>query len=324
MVRLQPLELCIGVRVPASQPNQYARAGDELARSPSMKAMPAKALTTVCLGIVLLPVIAFAQLQTPAEQAEVALRARVNEFLQYHVDGNFRKAYEMVADDTKDEYFNTGKARLTDFKIIDIKFTDNFTKAAVTATMSKTISVLGQDMPISSPSTTNWKIENGKWVWYSDVKVASVNPISVATPFGAAAPTPPVKSNDGGIPGLPKDLDEKSIANAAKNILQQLGIDKKEATLAVDKPSDDKVVFHNGMPGSVQLELSAPEIPGLTAKLEQSIVRSGGDVSVLFHYEPAVSAQRRDPVIVQLVVQPTNQTFAIRINFAGPVPASPK
>jgi hypothetical protein len=295
-----------------------------LALSTSFKPMPVRSFSTIWLGIVLLPLTAFGQLQTPAEQAEIALRARVTEFLQYHVDGDFRKAYDLVADDTKEEYFNTGKARLNGFKIDHIEFTDNFTKAAVTATMSKTVSVLGQEMPLSTPSTTTWKIENGKWVWYNDVKAVSVKPLSAASPLGPPQPAAASGSKDSGNGGLPKDLDEKSIAAAAKNILQQVRIDKKEAALAIDKPSEDRVIFHNGMPGSVQLELSAPEVPGFTAKLEQSIVRPGGDVAVVFHYEPGASAGRRDPIAVQLVVQPTNQAFSIRVNFAAPGPVPQK
>lgn len=278
----------------------------------------------IALSAIFLPMIALGQLQTPAEQAEVALRARVTEFLQYHVDGNFRKAYDMVADDTKEEYFNTGKSRLTGFKIGDIKFTDNFTKATVTATMSKTVAVVGQEMPITTPSTTTWKIENGKWVWYNDVKVSSVNPLDLSSVLGPAPAAAAPKNNDKDTGGLPKNLDEKAIAAAAKSILQQVSVDRKEATLATDKPSEDKVVFHNGMPGSVQLELNAPAIPGFTAKLEQSNVRAGGDVPVVFRYEPGDSAVRKDPITVQLVVQPTNQSFMIRVNFAAPGPVPQK
>ena len=113
------------------------------------------------------------------------------------------------------------------------------------------------------PSTTTWKIENGKWVWYNDVKVSSINPLDLSSVLGPAPAAAAPKNNDEGTGGLPKDLDEKAIAAAAKGILQQVSVDKKEVTLATDKPSEDKVVFHNGMPGSVQLELSAPEIPGL-------------------------------------------------------------
>ncbi len=288
--------------------------------------MPIKHL--IAFSVVFLPLVVLGQEQTPAEAADQALRARVTEFLQYHVEGNFRKAYDMVADDTKEEYFNTGKSRLKGFKIGDIKFTDNFTKATVTATMSKTIAVVGQEIPVNMPSTTTWKIENGKWVWYNDVKVSSANPLDLSSALGpapaAAAATAP-KNNDKDTGGLPKDLDEKAIAAAAKSILQQVSVDKKEATLATDKPSEDKVIFHNGMPGSVQLELSAPEIAGFTVKLEQSNVRAGGDVPVVFHYQPGdTPAGRRDPIIVRLVVQPTNQAFTIRVNFAAPGPVTQK
>jgi len=278
----------------------------------------------IAFSIILLPWIASGQQQTPAEAADQALRARVTEFLQYHVDGNFRKAYDMVADDTKDDYFNSGKARLTGFKIGDIKFSDDFTKATVAATMSKTMAVLGQELSMTTPSTTTWKIENGKWVWYNDVKVSSENPIDLTAVLGPAPAAAKPKNNGQDTGGLPKDLDEKALAAATKSILQQVSVDKNEATLATDKPSQDQVIFHNGMPGSVQLELTAPDIPGFSAKLGQPNVRGGGDAPLEFRYEPASPAERRDPITVRLVVQPLNQAFVIRVNFAAsPVPQKP-
>jgi hypothetical protein len=264
--------------------------------------------------------MAFGQ-QTPPPEVEQALRARVTEFLQYHVDGNFRKAYDMVAEDTKDHYFNTGKVQLRGFKIDDIRFTDNFTKASVTATMSKTVTVVGQEIPVSTPSTITWKIENGKWVWYEEPKPPS-------TPLGLAFPTPPATAPAKGAgnadPALPKDFNDQTIAAAARSILQQISVDKKEITLAADKTSEDRVVFHNGMPGSVQVELTAPSIPGFSAKLEQSTVRAAGDAPVVFRYDPTGQTARPDPINVQLMVQPLNQVFVIRVNFAAPGPVVPK
>jgi hypothetical protein len=268
------------------------------------------------LPVLLLPLIAFGQ-QAPPPEVEQALRARVTEFLQYHVDGNFRKAYDMVAEDTKDRYFNTGKVQLRGFKIDDIKFADDFTKASVTATMSKTVMVVGQEIPIATPSTITWKIENGKWVWYDEPKPPS-------TPLGFAFPSPasaaPANGPDNGDPALPKDFNDQTIAAAARSILQQVSVDKKEITLAADKASEERVVFHNGMPGSVQVELTAPEIPGFSAKVEPSIVRAAADVPVVFRYEPGDLKARPDPINVQLMVQPLNQLFVIRVNFAAAAP----
>jgi len=266
-------------------------------------------------AMVLLPLLLLAQAPGQAE-AEQALRARVTEFLQYHVDGNFRKAYDMVATDTQEDYFNTGKIQIKGFTIDDVQFSDNFTKASIRTTISRNMNVAGQDFPVLMPSITTWKIENNKWVWY---KVASKTP---DTPFGpgalpSALGIAPTASAD---PALPKDFNDKTIADAARSILQQVSVDKNEVTLASDKVSEAKVVLHNGMTGSVQAEVSVPQIPGLTAKLEQSIVRAAGNVTLLLRYEPGGQRAPSAPANVQLTVQPLDQVFVIRVNFASPTP----
>jgi hypothetical protein len=274
-------------------------------------------IASIAVFTVSLPLLALAQAAPP--EVDQALRARVTEFLQYHVDGNFRKAYEMVAEDTKDNYFTAGKVQLLGFKIDAVKFTDNFTRASVTATMSKTMSVAGQDFTMATPSTTTWKIENGKWVWYSDVpdvRTTPMTPASATLPATGAAP----KSADNSNGGLPKDFNEQTLADAARSILQQIIVDKREITLAADQPSEQKVMIHNGMSGAVQLELSAPEVPGFTAKLEQSMLKAAGDAAIVFRYEPGTPAARRNPIDVQLGVQPLNQIFTIRVNFPAPGP----
>lgn len=263
---------------------------------------------------ILLPLMAFGQQPTAAE-ADKALRARVTEFLQYHVEGNFRKAYDLVADDTKDDYFNSGKVQLKGFTIDKLAFNDDFTRATVTARLSRTMNVIGQEFEGMVPSVTTWKIENGKWVWSNDVKVVGNTPMDPATGQRPTA-TPPA-GNDASS-DLPKVFDDRTLANAAQSILQQVGVDRREVTLSSNRVSEDKVIFHNGMPGSVQLELGVPDIPGFTAKVEQMFIRAGADVPVVFRYEPGDPARRRgEPVTVQLVVQPLNQTYTIRVNFVA-------
>ncbi len=270
-------------------------------------------IALILLSILLLPLIVGAQ--TPAQEADQALRARVTEFLQDHVDGNFRKAYEMVADDTKDQYFSVGKVKLLGFKVGDIKFDDNFDKATVSMTVSKMFNIQGQDIPVQVPSTTTWKIENGKWVWYDNAKKGTLL---------AGVPLPPpaatVNSDAAEDGGLPKELNEKVIAAATQSILREVSVDKKEVTLVTDKPSEEQVVFHNGMTGSVQLELNAPEVPGFSAKLAQTIAKAAGDVPVVLRYEPGDGPGRSDPIDVRLTVQPLNQVFVIRVRFAAKSP----
>jgi len=275
--------------------------------------MPAR--ITSMFALVLLPLLLLAQAPGQAE-AEKAVRARVTEFLQYHVDGNFRKAYDMVATDTQEDYFNTGKVQIKGFTIDDVQLSDNFTRASVRTTISRTMNVSGHDFPVMMPSTITWKIENDKWVWY---KVVSQNP---AMPFGpnslpSAAGAAPTATADA---ALPKDFNDKTIADAARSILQQVSVDRNEVTLQSDKVSEAKVVLHNGMTGSVQADVSAPQIPGFTAKLDQAIIRAAGNVTLVLRYEPGGQKTPRDPVNVQLTVQPLDQVFTIRVNFAPPAP----
>ena len=270
------------------------------------------------LPAVLLPLMAWGQQLDSAAAAEQALRARVTEFLQYHVEGNFRKAYDMVAEDTKEYYFNTGKVQLHGFKINSVSFNDNFTQATVVALLSKTMNVVGQEVPVQAPSTTTWKLENGKWVWHNEVQAA---PSGIPFPVpGASGPAPisSAKGNDLADAGLPKELNEKTLADSLKSIMQQVQIDKQEVTLALDKPSEDRVIFHNGMTGSVQLEMTVPEIPGFTATIDKVIVRASTDVPIVFSYKPGQGAPPKEPVNVRVTVQPLNQDFVVIVSFAKP------
>ena len=274
--------------------------------------------TRIALPLVVATMLAsFAPAQTPATppppEVDKALRARVTEFLQYHVEGNFRKAYDMVAEDTRDTYFNMGKLQIRGFKIGDISYSDNFTKAEVKTTMDRTVNVVGMDMPVSMPSTLTWKVENGKWVWYKAPEVGMVGPFGLASGLTPSVAAPPAAA--GVEAALPKDFNDQTIAAAARNILQQVTVDKKEVVLATDRVSEQRVVLHNGMSGSVQLELAAPEISGFTAKIEQRLVKGNSDAVLVLRYEPGPGAPQRDPATVGLTVQPTNQTFAIRVTF---------
>ena len=76
-------------------------------------------------AIFLLPLAALAQ--APPPEVDQALRARVTAFFQAHVDGSFRKAFEIVAEDTKDYYFKTEKVQFKSSQDPgDIKYSADF------------------------------------------------------------------------------------------------------------------------------------------------------------------------------------------------------
>jgi len=278
--------------------------------------MPARIMSRFAL--VLLPFMLLAQAPISPAEAEKALRARVTEFLQYHVDGNFRKAYDMVATDTQEDYFNTGKVQIKGFTVDDVQFSDNFTRATVRTTISRTMMVTTQEFPVLMPSTITWKIENNKWVWYKGQSTDNATPFGPGALPSALGLAPTATATDSGVP---KDFNDKTIADAARSILQQVSVDKNEVTLESDKVSEAKIVLHNGMTGSVQADVSTPQIPGLTAKLDQSMVKAAGNLTLLLRYEPGGQSAPKEPVNVQLSVQPLGQTFEIRVNFASPTPS---
>ena len=86
--------------------------------------------------MLLMPLVAFGQ--TPPPEVDQALRARATEFFQDFVDGQYRKAFALVAEESQDEYFSSSKAEIKSFHIDSIQYNDNFTEATVNLTVTRT------------------------------------------------------------------------------------------------------------------------------------------------------------------------------------------
>ena len=250
--------------------------------------------------------------QTPSPEVETALRARVNEFYSHYVDSTFRKAFDMVAEDSKDFFFAAEKSAFQSFKIENIQYSDGFTKAQVLLTYQKMWRIKPQfpETQVTVPMNTNWKIEDGKWMWYHvEAKSAWITPmgasdLSTLKP-NAAAPKRP-------------DLSAGAMQAAAAQIMKQTSVDKNEVTLALDRASSDQVALHNGANGYVQVELSGGEsIPGFSATLDKAQLGPNEDAVLKLHYEPAGKAAP-SPTMLRLVVQPFNQVFPVAVKFGAP------
>src|SRR5688572_6406856 len=101
---------------------------------------------------------------------DTALRARVSQFLQAHVDGKYRVANELVAEESKDFYFAMEKRRFLSFEILRIDYTENFTKATVVAMVEVICSpaTLLPNTLMIPPYQMRWKVENGDCYYYTD------------------------------------------------------------------------------------------------------------------------------------------------------------
>jgi hypothetical protein len=161
------------------------------------------------------------------------------------------------------------------------------------------------------PMVTDWKIEEGKWVWYYDLKDRWL------TPMGPSNVEPPKKNADGTI-DIPKNFSEEIIAARAKALLQQTVIDKHVVNLDAGKPSSERVMFTNTAQGPVDLSLAGiPEIPGFQAKLDKQEVPSGGTAYVTFSYDSKDDTPH-SPFFIRLVTEPFNQVYSIQVTLGKP------
>lgn len=269
----------------------------------------------------LLPLVALAQTDhTPAPPPEVdqALRARVNEFFQYHVEGKFSKAYEMVAEDTKEYYFATQKVQFKSFKITDIKYSDDFTKAVVDGSGTR-IWRPRYDFPevvVPVPIHTTWKIENGKWMWYDNSRPNQF------MPFGPSDLA--VVQKPAGADGAP-DLSAAKMQERTNAILQQQqqgGLDKSELVLPLDKTSSEQIVFHNAQPGEVKIYLNdTGKVAGFKAELDKSTIGAGQNAVIKIHFDPKDAPASPAAFTLRVVMEPFNHEFPIAIKFAARQPA---
>jgi hypothetical protein len=157
----------------------------------------------------------------PPPEVDQALRARITEFLHYHVTGEFRKAEALVADDTKDLFYNRSKTRYTACKgIASIKYSENFTHAYATVLCSMPVVIQSFDnekanedptviAPPAIPIPSTWKLDNGKWCWYLSKDMDGKMPfgmlpnLSVGSDAAPGGILPPVNLPAGMAPPMP-------------------------------------------------------------------------------------------------------------------------
>jgi len=225
----------------------------------------------------------------PPPDVDKVLRARVNEFCELHKQGKFRQAEQMVADDTKDYFYNSGKPRYVSYELQSITYNQDFTRATAMVICEHYLPAPGfQGKTVKLLTPFNWKIENGQWMWYVDKDAMLMTPfgkVSLAPRTGEAASTP--------APGAPQP------PTIPASVDQFFALIKADKTSLVLKPgASGQVVISNGTPGVTILEI-ASQVPGMEAKLDTAAVPAGGKaVLTLTHMlgsEPALDECRGEP-----------------------------
>jgi hypothetical protein len=245
-------------------------------------------------------------LEKAPPDVEDALRGRMTEFFQLHVEGKHRQAEKLVAEETMDYYYNASKPKYLKFSIGKIQYSDNFTKAFTTVLCSMNVPFPGlAGKPLDVPTPSWWKLIDGQWFWYIPPEKLLQTPWGTRKPESGEAPA----GSGGTLPAkIPGTLSE------AQGLLKGVQADKNAVRLDPKKPSSDQVVIENRLAGAVKLVLDAPKIAGLEARLERQELKPGEKTALTFSYKPGQKAPARIAVTVN--VEPTNQAIPVDVVFA--------
>jgi hypothetical protein len=257
---------------------------------------------------------AVAAAQQPAElfskappAVDAALRVRISKFYQLHVEGKFRQAEALVAEDTKDFFYSANKPRYLSFEISRIDYSDEFRKAKATVIVETIVPVIGfADRPLKVPIPSYWKIENDDWFWYVDQEALNKTPWGTRkTPESGAAPTAP---GSGSTPAMP---DPRQLL---QNVATQVKADKSAVRLAPG--GSDRVTIQNHLPGEVILAIEGAVPEGLKAAIDRPVLKAGEKAVINISAKPDMAASRA-PRGVGVRVQPTNQLLSIQVTIAA-------
>src|SRR5580704_2339415 len=68
-------------------------------------------------------------LDKPPQDIDDALRARIKQFYDYHVSRKTRQCEQLIAEESKDDFYVMTKPQLESYRIGNIEYSDHFTKA---------------------------------------------------------------------------------------------------------------------------------------------------------------------------------------------------
>jgi hypothetical protein len=198
--------------------------------------------------------------EKPPADVDQALRARIDQFYTFIKNHEFRKAEDLIAEDTKDSYYEGSKPQIASFNAPFIQYSEHFTRASVITECVPAVGPPGfppGSFTVKIPTT--WRFENGNWYMYEDHS-------KVMGPLGNSKSTAPPA--DPAAIVIPKDLPPKpDIA-----IMGKVAADKEAVQL--QSGASEEIHITNGLPGPIDLELGIP-LKGIDAKLDRSGLGSG-------------------------------------------------
>lgn len=243
-------------------------------------------------------------LDKPPQDVDDALRARIKQFYDYHVEGKPRRCEPMVAEESQDDFYDIPKLQLNSFKIGSIEYSDNFTKAKAMIIGDRPVLFPGMAPKImAQPFTSYWKQVKGVWFWYYNKQE------NLRTPFGTASPS----EKAGAANNLPDPSDP---AKMLQQLQSAIKIDRNRIDLAVGKPATLKVT--NTLQGLATLSVESPSMPmakfGLIATFDKTELK-GNETAILTITADSKAQPGSYPL--RITVSPTQQVLDFSVNVTN-------
>jgi DNA-binding protein YbaB len=228
----------------------------------------------------------------PPADVDQALRARITEFYDLHVKGEFRKAEAWVAEDTREIYYSSSKTKYLSFDIGRIEYADDFTRAKATVLCEQYIMLPGfMGKPFRVPIPSTWKLVDGIWYWYVDPESLRM------TPFGKMNPGSAQESASASIPAIPTTVPDY--------IYKQVNTDKESVSLKTGE--SERVTITNSAPGIVNISLTG-SLAGVEVKLDRTILNAGEKAVLTVH-----AGHDAKSGVLSIQVEQTNQVIPIQV-----------
>jgi hypothetical protein len=250
---------------------------------------------------------------------EDALRERIGKFYQCYVDDKVRQSEQYVAPDDRDAYYSIKKQHVFKFTILNVHFSDNYTRANVAMLVNRNIEIPGQQiLRVDVPQPSYWVLQDGTWYF----TLASAKPgETVMTPFGPRK-VPDPKDQSPQMLVSPGEL-AKRVSEAQQAIQEQFKAPQAskpvaELTPATNYQDEIVIVNHSATPYHFHIEgTSLP--PALVIEPAQGEMKPNAPLTMKFSLPAAAAAKivRDEPTVV-VVMDGTALAVPLRVKILGP------
>jgi len=231
--------------------------------------------------------------QAGQSEAEKALRVQVDRFYQLMLDKKYREAEKLVADQSKDDYYNGGKPEFESVKVLKVEMLPDRLHARVTMSGSIARLAFGTRQIFESRFETHWMMEGGEWRWFIDKQAG------VMTPFG--------RMNTAPQPGAKPDMTGK--APELDVLMNSVHLDRETVTLSANERVAT-VKLSNDLPGQVSFELTPASLAGISIVASTRQIPGNGSASVEFRM---VDREKATGGTVQVIVAPLGRSLPVKI-----------